>query len=318
MTPKNLYLDQNQWIYLAKDYWGRPHSPKHTGIAERVLAMVTAGDLRIPLNTIHLIEHLRAEDPGRRQRLAEVFELFGGGWYMASWSLTLPFEIHQAVANAFGVAQRIASIEIFGRGFLFGLSPAVRKLLEEGRTEARVGLLQHIAALPGATFELLTFPNEPGRSKQNRTITDLAKANTDAAESLRQLRRSDGPEVSRRAQYAGYTLHHHDLLLQELQSIGKNLDAFLSLGIERLGRFWSSIPSLDVDCELTLYRDRQWTRAVEGNDVRDIGHLALAIPYCDVVATERFWTRAAAETGLAKKYETAVCSDLTQAVNHLQ
>lgn len=41
--------------------------------------MVTSGELRIPLNTIHLIEHLRAEDPGRRQRLAEVLELFGGG-----------------------------------------------------------------------------------------------------------------------------------------------------------------------------------------------------------------------------------------------
>lgn len=190
--------------------------------------------------------------------------------------------------------------------------------LKKRETEARVGLLEQIAALPGATFDLLTFPNEPGRNRQNRSITDLGKANADAAENLRQLRRTDGLEVSRRAQYAGYTLHHQDLLLPELQSIGQTPDAFLGLGIEKLGRFWSSIPSLDVDCELTLYRDRQWTRAVQGSDVRDIGHLALAIPYCDVVATERFWTRAAAETGLAKKYGTAICSDLTQAVKHLQ
>jgi hypothetical protein len=67
-----------------------------------------------------------------------------------------------------------------------------------------------------------------------------------------------------------------------------------------------------VDCELTLYRDRQWPRKVQANDVGDIGHLALAVPYCDVVVVERFWARALQETGLAEKYRVAVCADLAE------
>ena len=32
--------------------------------------------------------------------------------------------------------------------------------------------------------------------------------------------------------------------------------------------------------------------------------MALAVPYFDIVVTERFWTRASEDTGLAQKYGT--------------
>ena len=96
-----------------------------------------------------------------------------------------------------------------------------------------------------------------------------------------------------------------------LNVIGRTFDEFIALGLDDLTRFWSMVPSLDVDCELTLYRDRQWHRNVQANDVRDIGHLALAVPYCDIVVVERFWARALQETGLAEKYEVTVCADLS-------
>ncbi|MBU2055927.1 MAG: hypothetical protein KKC25_13330 [Proteobacteria bacterium] len=56
MACRSAYLDQNQWIYLAKDYWGKPHRPTHRGIAQRMLAKVNSGELCLPLSTIHCIE----------------------------------------------------------------------------------------------------------------------------------------------------------------------------------------------------------------------------------------------------------------------
>jgi hypothetical protein len=312
MAPRYAYLDQNQWIYLARDYWGKPQNQAHRGIAEQLLGKVSSDEIRLPLSSIHFIEHLRAESAARRQRLAEVFDLFSAGWFMASWSQVLPVEIHRAIVKAFAAHCSVPPPEVFGKGFLFGLGPKQRELLCEGRTEQRVQDLRTIAALPGAVLDLLTFPNESGRRQQNERVSKLGEANAAAAEGLRSARRSDSVEEHRRAQYAGYTLHHQDSIFPALGAVGRTPDDFLALGIEGLSRFWSDVPSLDVDCELALYRDRQWTRRVHENDMRDIGHLALAVPYCDVVVTERFWTRAAEETGLSTKYGATVCTNLTQ------
>lgn len=91
----------------------------------------------------------------------------------------------------------------------------------------------------------------------------------------------------------------------------------MTLGLPRLIDFWSHVPSLDVDCELTIYRDRQWSRRVDRNDFSDIGHLAMAIPYCKAAVVERFWSRALDETGLGAKYGTAAYSDIADLCSSL-
>jgi hypothetical protein len=70
--PAYVFLDQNHWIYLAQDFWGKPHKPSHQGIARELLSRVERDDIRLPLNIIHLIEHLRRAKKDSRERLAEV------------------------------------------------------------------------------------------------------------------------------------------------------------------------------------------------------------------------------------------------------
>lgn len=316
MKERYVCIDQNHWIYLAQDYWGKPHKPEHKGLSTKLFDEVKSDRIRLPLSNIHFIEHLRMESPGRRQRLAQVFDLFSRSWYMASWSNVLPVEIYRAIAIAFAERPAMTRPQVFGKGFLFGLGPKEMQLLLDGRSKQQLNLLQSVASLPGAIFDLLTFSNEPGREQQNTTVTEVSRSNAVAAEKLRFLRKNHSKKVHRRAQYAGYTFHHQDLILLSLGAIGRTLDEFLDLGLGGLMDFWSNVPSLDVDCELTLYRDRQWSKSVDPNDVRDIGFLALAVPYCDVVVTERFWARAAEETGLAKKYGTAVYTDLSEVLEH--
>ncbi len=317
MEPRFAYLDQNHWIYLAKDYWGKPHKPAHKGLAANLFEAVRSDRVRLPLSNVHFIEHLRAASGPRRQRLARVFDRFSGGWHMASWSCVLPVEIHRVVAHFFGERSSMPQPQIFGKGFLFGLGPKQRELLLRDRTEEQLDLLGSIATFPGAIFDLLTFPNEVGRKRQNEKVTDLDCAHAAAAEQLRSARKSDAIEMHRRAQYVGYTSHHQDLIVPALAAIGRTFEEFLNLMLEGLTAFWSHVPSLDVDCELTLYRDRQWSRSVDPNDMRDIAYLALAMPYCDLVVTERFWARAAEETGLTEKYSTVVCADLTELLERI-
>jgi len=159
-------------------------------------------------------------------------------------------------------------------------------------------------------LDLLAFPNELGRLHVKEETIKSCGLDAAAAEQLRQHRKSASKVLQRRAQYVGYTYEYQSQIANELRSLGKTLDDFFLLGQQGLEDFWARVPSLDTDCQLTLYRDRQWPRPVQPNDIPDLGHLALAIPYCNVIVVERFWARAIQETGLAEKYGTVICADL--------
>ena len=313
---RHVFLDQNQWIYLSKDYRGHPHRQEHNGIAQQFLKMVQSDRIRLPLNTIHFNETLLAEDAGSRQRLAEIFDIFSQGWYTASWSTILPIEIRRAIAKTFGHLQGPLP-RVFGKGFLFGRSAPEQTLLRDNRSDEKLWLLEQISAQPGAIVDLVTFPNESGRKKQNQYIYESGETNALAAERLRQARRGCSVAMQRRAQYAGYTIHHQDILIRELATIGKTMTDLLALELDKMICFWNDVPSLYVDSELTMYRDRQWSRKIKENDVRDFGHMALALPYCDLVVTEKFLAHAAVATGIDKKFGTVVCSDLAEALESL-
>lgn len=309
---KSIFLDQNHWIYLAQDYWGAPQRRSHTGIAAAVLGAVHAGEIRLPLSITHFIEATRAASPARRAQLAEVFDRFSNGWFMAAWSTVLAWEIEITVRSTFGNAPDGMGFEVIGRGFLHGVQSDVRELLEERFTPDQIAAFEHLASLPGAVYDYLTGLYKEERQRQNEGVRELDRNGVAAAEDLRVKRRSYSVETHRRAHYAGYTMQFQDFLISALESIGKTKQDFLDLGLSGLMSFWSNVPSLDVDCELTLYRDRQWTRSAKEGDVRDIANLALAIPYCDIVLTEKLWSRAVAECRLAEKYDTLVVDDLAR------
>ena len=46
------------------------------------------------------------------------------------------------------------------------------------------------------------------------------------------------------------------------------------------------------------------------NDYKDIVSLAQAVPYCDAVITENYWSSLIVEHGLDKKYNTLVSKNI--------
>jgi hypothetical protein len=307
-----VFLDQNHWIYLARAYRGKPHRPAHKDLLAPLLAAVNRDELRLPINYLHLIELARESRDRRRIDLGAIFELFARGWHVAAWSHILPRELDRAVARVLELATIPPLPEVFGRGLFFGLPPSSREQLRHEFGPSAFAQLERIAGLPGAILDVVSSPDEENRHKQNASIAARAVKDTEAIEKDRQASRSESREVLRRVKMAEYIRSFHEQLGASLSSVGHNLDSFFSRGPEFAVRFWSEVPSLHVDCELTLYRDRQWSRAVEPNDIIDIAHIALTVPYCAAVVVERFWARALKETGVAQKYGTAVCTDLEE------
>jgi hypothetical protein len=316
-TPSYIFLDLNQWIYLARDYHGKLQDKGHRGIAAALLEKVHNDEVRIPLGTVHFLEHLQNENPARRERLAEVFDLYSRGWYFASWSDICDFEARQALDHVFDGLEP-ARPKVFGQGFIFTASAKGREMLSKDQTRESLALFSALSAQSGALFDLLTTTIEVNRKQQKTSTANLSIENARASEDLRMRRRLCSREVYRRAQHATYTLQLEEVLVQQLALMHRSIQDFLALGNKGLSRFWSDIPSINTDCELTAYRDRQWSRQIQPNDVRDLAQLAIAVPYCDAVVVEKFWKRAIIETRLGQKYRTGVFCDLAELPLYLE
>jgi hypothetical protein len=70
--------------------------------------------------------------------------------------------------------------------------------------------------------------------------------------------------------------------------------------------------------ELALESYKQVARPVGRNDLTDLLFLAVAIPYCDIVVTERFWADIARRTTLLETYSTVVLTNLAELPDYLQ
>jgi len=57
------------------------------------------------------------------------------------------------------------------------------------------------------------------------------------------------------------------------------------------------------------------TRSFDKNDYKDISFLATAVPYCDVVVTEKFWTSLIKSNKLDQKFNTSVTNNLNDLLN---
>ena len=109
------------------------------------------------------------------------------------------------------------------------------------------------------------------------------------------------------------------ILLKGLSDRGGNdaADKLFSLAGEDFTNALMSIPSLYVAATLkaSLHRDvhHQW----KNNDIYDVTALALTIPYCDVVATDKEMCSHTARHGVPERFDTVVISRLSDFHEHL-
>lgn len=73
------------------------------------------------------------------------------------------------------------------------------------------------------------------------------------------------------------------------------------------------MPALNVYLQLIIARDDDSPgRKVQSNGMNDICHLAGAIPYCDIVVTEKMFAHLSKQQKLDKKYNCIVCNSLLE------
>ena len=88
------------------------------------------------------------------------------------------------------------------------------------------------------------------------------------------------------ARYLFWELRDH--LREDLHPYGITIDEFFANGKDWLSAFLDDIPAAAITITLTEKSFRNQDKKWKGNDLRDADAMSAAVPYCDVVLTDKY------------------------------
>lgn len=305
-----IYLDLNKWVDLSRCYFGK--NEKLRPVLDSLIAAGLRKEICCPASTATLIEVRKKRNSDQRERLAEFISRISGGVFMAPPSVLQDWELKRAVSKTLGIPIDLPRNKLFGHGvaFAFGMTrddPSFHNMTDEAfdRFNSPQGSYFLMA---GSTETEEIF--ESGRQLTESQATDYVRD----IEQYRENARSVSKEMRRRGVAANELLAFQPQITRILKNHNLQFNDLLNVGRHKLLKFFSHSPSLDCWIKLSAARNEHHDRKVEKNDMLDLRALSIAIPYCQAVITEKFWTRLVKQEKLDDTYTTLVSNRLEDLV----
>lgn len=336
-----MYLDRKDWISLAKAETGHRDGQRFR-VALDALRQ-TAGQVVFPLLSVHYMEMEGTRQARRRFEVAGVMEELSGFVCLPPRSDILTLEIDAALAQLVGTPMRFLHAQRLGwgvlqawgkRGGLTVQSPDDGDVTASVRATWRGGpaafdAFSHDADLQ-VTRSVLRGPADEetesellARGWDPTVARKIAEDRARAEQELESFLVAD-PEYRRdrlRDVVSGryFANDLFDGLRDELVARGiapPLTDLLGDLTVAR--RFTDSMPSGDAWISLLTAAHRNPHSRWQPNDIFDFDALSVAIPYCDVVVTDRHACHLANASGLPGRLGTTVVATLDELVSVLE
>jgi hypothetical protein len=341
--PKLVYLDLNHWITLAKASTGRPDGTAHRLALETCLAAVADGRALFPLSEVTFMEVSRNSTPRQRKHLADVMEELSRFYVVTSRTVLATHEIEATLEAKFGqhpMPVRTTDYLDWGVGRALGLVGEFRvyssadgtDVTEAARAEFAGGPDCFDALIAAAQIELqrcvLRGPSTPEEEAdlRSRGYDPMAAHQVTverAEQELEQVRVFNADPDWRRGRIRDviaareFMIELNGLLAEAAVARGITELADLFSSPEEARPFFDSMPSTDVSITLKTAYHRDPNHQWRHNDIHDIDMLAITVPYCDVVVTDRAVCHHVNATGLASRCETVALYKLDDLIKHL-
>jgi hypothetical protein len=326
--PLLVYLDLNHWIGLAKAATGHRDGVRHRSALEACRAARASGDAVFPLSGAHYMEMARIKDPAQRLDVAGVMEELSGFTTLMGRPVVMRLEMQAVLDSRFGPSgDPSGPVPLVGHGFgpAFGRDGTLQVRDRDGadltaslgekekQALARANLVAQRAILAGPEDDQIGDLRARGwapesasavterRAVQERELVEIL----DADPRWRRGRLWD-VVAARESVIELFHLLDEELRLRGLNAGDVMADRQAAWDLVR------SMPTSDVAVALKTQMHRNGQRAAlwSVNDVYDMDALALAVPYCDVVVTEKHACSALILEGLPGRYGTTVLTDL--------
>ena len=315
MAPKYIYLDQNKWIDLARSIVNPSKYSKYEEVAEKAQEKVELNEWVFPLSFVHFTETLNRADPQSRTRLATVMANFSKNNSILPYYeiekdefLNLFAQIHNKNKIAQIMPIRCTLFHALGAdlgiSFKEGIEPNLEKAIVETFEEIKADEQLYSKVMQAANSQ--EFVKDESEY-DNQVLIEWEKLQTEL---------SAVPKEYKYKKFVIYSfLRRFALYNETLKKIfNKSKEEIIPDSIleseESTLVFLESAPSLNVRTKLMFDIFKNCQRKIQLHDNRDISFLSTAIPYCDVVITERTWKHSATVQKLDKKYSTIIENDL--------
>ncbi len=328
---KIVYFDLNHWIYMAQAAKGSPQSKSAVVALEACRAARRAGAAIFVLSGTHYAEMLKIRDPAQRRAIADVMEELTDFATLVSRVVVMEVELSSMLDPIAKLPSLLAEVPLIGRGVRHsaGIQSGLRIMGPNGdeteRVRGRVGpdtfdqfiaettLRMERSVLRGPTDD--EVPEIRAYGWNPEAVIQIAENR--AAEERAQTARLDAETRWRRGRLHDLVsvreliIEFQNILPPALKDRGLALTDVAS-DKESARRLVRSMPSTEVSIAIKTAwhrnRDKQWS----ANDVYDIDALALAVPYCDIVVTEKACRHVLQASHLGERMHTALLRSLDE------
>jgi hypothetical protein len=329
--PRLVYLDLNHWIPLAQAATGHAQGAGYREALDACRTAKATGAALFPLSATHYIEMYNIKDPRQRRDIAAVMEELSGFATLVSRSVVMVAEVRAVLDAVVGREASTDTVDLlgFGWGPAFGKRGGLRMRDADGRDVTHQLSAALTAALAKADLQLerafLAGPPDeelPALLEQGYDALAAIKVAQQRAQREEELRvKLDADPRWRRGRLrdvvAARELRHElfDIVEAALRRRGLAWGDVLG-DRESLRRFMGAMPSTDVAIALKIKRHRDATLGWIANDINDIDALSLAVPYCDLVVTEKFAHHLLTTSRVAERMNTVVMRSMSELHRH--
>jgi len=306
-----VYLDQKCWINLAKIYYGDP-SDLEQELLDIIMRASDNGTTIFPISLIHLSETCSISNPKWRKQLASLMVKISKSYILTPhWVEILELEIRNLILEKLGVPRIDIRNFFLGRGVvkLMGATPkVVSETIDPKYLEELNKQLLNTLNDPETLEYFLKYKRDKSlKQEQIKTVEEFEHIRKKLqgikdndlrrkAFLLQNFRATIMPKIARIA----YEL---ELPKEVLDNIFTPFD---------IDEFLDRLPTALCEFTLLFQRDQQIQRSINVNDINDVWSLTLAIPYSDIVVTEKMWASILTQAKLDKKCNTIILSSIKE------
>lgn len=322
-----LYLDINHWVSLAQARTGHQRGAPFAACYQALIQATADGRAVIVLSSGTYMEMALAIPSVRhRTDLADVMSELSRFRTLRRRSHLLEAQIERALHDRLGRPAFPTHPRVIGRGAMWAFSGEEIFPRLDGTAEVIAQFIQNTG--PQQTARLLVLFAEVTeylllRGARPEDVAKMPSYNLDPVRHVEQERLDRDRQLDRMLAADPVLRRRLDdiLMARELywelgpelpRVLAKGLlsvDSFFYKGKDWITSFLSDLPSIAVQAAVRRHVFKRGSNWVINNQ-RDLDHLSVAVPYCDVVVTDTDAAEALTRAGLDSRLNTIVLADL--------
>lgn len=307
-----IYLDQWVYVNLLRTYKGLPPEyPEYAEICKGIIESSQNGINKFPFSFAHLEETLkRGKLSSRKELFKFIFDLSRFYTIRTLDSVIIELEVNNAILKSLGGKPVDLSDDVFGNELChcFGIKSVELKSVGPNKEipEEIKDKLHSTCKDPELMADALcTYQID---------VKQLFQRNNDFADKLEKLRKKEysHPDKTMRKNISDGRYHIdiiRDVFIKAVLEAKLDFEKctrHIYSNKESTAAFLRSIPAAYTFHVLNDARNLNNSRPIEPNDFWDLCTLATAVPYCDVVVTEREWSNILNQKRIGELYNTKI------------